>query len=360
MSRPRPRRFRVWSVLLIGLVLVGAAGAGGWALSAVLRPAEDPLEEATHTTAVVEQGEVGESLQLNTVAHWGSVPDGINQASGTVTAVGVSPGEEVVPGTVLYTVNLRPVVVASGQTPAFRVMKRDDEGDDVAQLQQMLGALGFYGGYADGEFGPGTETAVKLWQESLGLDDTGVVDLGDVVFVSSLPARITVDAEVVSRGATLSGGEEVLRVLPDAPTFRIPATDAQAGMIPAGTHVEITSPEQGVWQGVAGERSTDEQSQTIMITVDAEGEPTVCGDECEQVPVGGETVLASKIITTPTVDGLVVPAAAIVTGADGHTALINDDGERIAVSVVASAQGMSVIEGDSVTAGMKVRVPGES
>lgn len=360
MSRTRFPRFRIGGILLVGIVLVVTAGTGGWALSAVLRPAEDPVEATTHTTAVVEQGEVGESLQLNAIAHWESTPDGINQSAGTVTAVGVSAGQEVAQGTVLYTVNLRPVVAASGETPAFRAMRRGDKGDDVAQLQGMLSALGFYGGYADGKFGAGTESAVKRWQDSLDLDDTGIVELGDVVFVSSLPARITVDADIISRGASLSGGERVLQVLPDAPTFRIPATEAQAGMIPAGTRVEITSPEQDQWHGVAGARWTEEESQTIMISVAAEGDQPVCGEECGQVPAGGETMLTSRIVTTPTVQGLVVPAAAIVTGADGQAAVIGDAGERFSVSVVASAQGMSIIEGDGVTEGMRVRVPGGS
>lgn len=347
------------TIALLAIVLVGAAGLGGWALSAVLRPVEDPLEASPFTTVTVEQGKVGDQLTLNTVAEWASAPDGVNQASGVVTDVRVEPGREVGQGAVLYTVDLRPVVAAQGETPAFRKMKEGDEGADVEQLQRMLGALGFYGGIADGIFGDGTEHAVKAWQESLGLDDTGVVELGDVLFVSVLPAKITVDDEVVSRGATLAGGETALRVLPPAPSFRLPLTDDQAGMVPVGTIVKVTSPDGDVWEGIAGERSTDDETETTTIAVDGDDGQSVCADQCQQVPVGAETLLTTKVVTVPTVSGLVVPSAAIVTSADGQTALVDESGERIAITVVASARGMAVVEGEAVSEGIDVRIPGE-
>ncbi len=87
-----------------------------------------------------------------------------------MTSVAVSAGDEVsAGGQVLYAVNLRPVVVAAGETPAFRSLGRGASGGaDVAQLQGLLAGLGFFDGDADGEFGWATESAVRDWQESLG------------------------------------------------------------------------------------------------------------------------------------------------------------------------------------------------
>ena len=48
-------------------------------------------------------------------------------------------------------------------------------GNDVKQLQQALGSLGFDCGYADGIFGAHTEAAVRKFQMNLGLYNDGIV-----------------------------------------------------------------------------------------------------------------------------------------------------------------------------------------
>lgn len=111
---------------------------------------------------------------------------GTNQAVGTVTSVTVAAGDEVTPpGQVLYAVNLRPVVVAAGATPSFRSMGRGVSGADVGQLQGLLTGIGVFDGDVDGVFGWATEQAVRDWQDALGIEDDGVVQAGDVVFVPS-------------------------------------------------------------------------------------------------------------------------------------------------------------------------------
>lgn len=61
--------------------------------------------------------------------------------------------------------------------PGARNLRRGDEGADVMELQRMLIALGFScGSYgADGDFGSGTQKAVKAYQTSKGLDADGIV-----------------------------------------------------------------------------------------------------------------------------------------------------------------------------------------
>jgi len=100
------------------VLLVGAIA--GWAGGTVLTPTQDVLDSTAFTFVEVVNGEVGSSINLNTVAEWTPVPVGANQASGTVTTVNVGPGDEVTQGTVLYTVNLRPVVIAQGPIPSFQ------------------------------------------------------------------------------------------------------------------------------------------------------------------------------------------------------------------------------------------------
>lgn len=345
-----------WPLWALGSVFLLAFGLTvGWAATSVLSPTEDVLAETTFTFVKVTPGEVGSSIDLNTVAAWTPEPAGTNQASGIVTEITISPGDEVGQGSVLYTVNLRPVVAAQGTIPAFRPIGQGTVGPDVAQAQNMLALLGFYDGVSDGNAGSRTIAAIRAWQKSLSLEQTGTIQLGDVIFIQTLPTRVSLDTEIITRGASLAGGEEVVRGLPPTPGFEVPVTEAQAAMMPLGTLVEITGPEDVLWIAHVSGQQADPETATIAVHLDGIDGASICGDRCGLIPVTGESRLASKIVTVEAVEGLVVPSAALVADADGDTAVINEDGERVPVSVIASARGMSVVEG--APEGMRVRIP---
>lgn len=348
MTRRRP-----WGLTFL-LVVVLAVGAGsGWAMSTVLRPAHDPTQGPSFALAVVQNGEIGSSISLNAVARWAQTPVGTNQAAGVVTSVEVTPGDEVTQGTVLYRVGLRPVVVAAGAVPAFRDIGSGTRGEDVAQLQEMLRSTGHYRGAADGTAGPSTLAAVKRWQKDSGLEATGVVGTGDIIFVPDLPTRIALDPEVVSRGSALSGGEVVVRSLSAAPDLTMPVTVDQATMIQTGTSITVTAPDGDTWAAVAAERYLD--GATTVIRLASSGGGALCLDQCAQIPVTGEAQLASRVVVVPTVEGLVVPSGALVTDASGQVALLDESGAPYPVQVVGSARGMSVVDG--VEDGLQVRIP---
>jgi N-acetylmuramoyl-L-alanine amidase len=77
---------------------------------------------------------------------------------------------------------------ALGDRPLFRQspMLR---GDDVAELQQRLGALGFDSGRVDGIFGDNTVGAVREFQENAGITDDGVVGPVTVAELLRMQAR---------------------------------------------------------------------------------------------------------------------------------------------------------------------------
>ncbi|MHA6694908.1 peptidoglycan-binding protein [Homoserinimonas sp. A520] len=348
---PARRRWLMWVGLALVTLLVGAGV--GWAGATVLTPAKDVLDSTAFTFVEVVDGEVGSSINLNTVAEWTPVPVGTNQASGTVTTVNVAAGDEVTHGTVLYTVNLRPVVVAQGSIPSFQPLARGSKGADVTQVQAMLAALGHFRATPDGEFGSATERAVKSWQKSLGVPQDGVVQPGDLVFVPTLPTRLALDIEVIKRGAIVTGGEAVVKGLPAAPTFVIPVTESQTSMMPNGTRVEITNGD-AKWEAVVVDQVTDEMAGTTIILAGQDG-AVICGEECATIPVTGQTLLQSRIVTVETVAGLVVPSAALLSSADGRVTVTDAEAVSHPVTVVTSARGMSVIEG--VPGGTRVRVP---
>lgn len=344
---------RTTLILLLAVLLLGGVA---WAVLTLFRVPDAPESAPEYALVEVVPGEVSETLQLNVAAAWAATPIGTNRASGTVTGVAVAAGDEVSQGTVLYTVNLRPVVVAQGEVPAFRDIAAGVSGEDVRQAQQMLADLGYFAGDISGEAGALTAAAIREWQASLGAEETGVIALGDIIFVPTLPIRVALDQDIIARGATLLGGEPAILGLAASPEFTIPVTAAQAARIPEGSKVEMTSPAGNTWLGVTGEQKREEADGTVVIAVHGLEGAEICGSACAELPAfDGRTLLASVHIRE-TVAGLVVPSSALYSEADGTVILVDERGTRRAIEVVAAARGMSVVEG--VEAGTRVRVPG--
>lgn len=342
--------------LLAGLLALVAVTAGivGWALATVFSTPQEVLTERPFTTAEVVIGKVGSSITLNTVAEWTPELVGSNQAAGTVTSVDIEPGEEVQAGTVLYSVNLNPVVIAQGDVPAFRQMSTGITGKDVAQLQKLLQGLGFYGGPIDSSFSSEVASAVRNWQDSLGREQTGSVEVGDIVNVPTLPTRVTFDESVLDRGKALAGSEPILSGLPVSPGFVIPITEAQASLVPPGTRVRVAGPAGEQWIGITGEQITGEEGG-ILVPLKGEGDAPVCADKCASLPVSEATRLRSEVVTVEEVEGLSVPSAALRSSSNGSTVVIDEAGKEHKVDVVSSARGLSILEG--VEVGLRVRVP---
>jgi peptidoglycan hydrolase-like protein with peptidoglycan-binding domain len=57
------------------------------------------------------------------------------------------------------------------------VLQQGSQGEAVQQVQQVLQRMGFAIGKPDGQFGPKTATAVRLFQAQAGLTVTGAVDV---------------------------------------------------------------------------------------------------------------------------------------------------------------------------------------
>lgn len=356
MTWPVARGRRLLRGAVTALVLL-AAGAGlGWAGAVVFRPAPAVAPGPSFTTAAVVPGEVGASLRLNATAAWTTTPAAANRATGTVTGVTLVDGQVAEAGTVLYTVDLRPVVLAAGAVPAFRELGPGARGEDVAQLQRLLQAAGAYRGPADGTLGAGTSAAVTAWQKSLGLPTAdGVVRAGDVVFVPALPARLALNRDVIAPGYQLGGGEPAVSALPDQPSFTLSVTAAQAARMAAGTPAAITAPDDGgTWSAQVASAAAGPDQGVVVTLVPAAG-GSICADACTAVAVGQQSLLETTVTTLAPVQGLTVPVAALRSDASGTVSVLDRAGVERPVSVRASSGGVAVVEG--VAAGTAVRVP---
>ncbi len=117
-------------------------------------------------------------------------------------------GEVIKPGGTLYKVSGQPVILMKGSVPAYRDLSEGvTDGPDVKELKANLVALGFDPSHQitiNNTFDSATTTAVEAWQSSLGETQTGVVTLGDVVFLPSAQRITQVNTVLGSTGGASS------------------------------------------------------------------------------------------------------------------------------------------------------------
>ncbi len=344
---------RVLRCLGIFVVIALVAGAAGWALKTVVTPPPNVLAAAPYTTAEAVEGTLSQSISLNATASWKKQRSVANQASGMVTSIDTAAGSQVSGGQVLYRVALRPVVAAQGETPAFRDIGSGTRGEDVRQLQQMLTDLGKYDGKVDGNAGWDTAQAIRAWQRDLGIEADGVVHLGDVLFLPSLPATIAYDGITV--GQSVSPGSGSVNILGSAPEFTISLSESQARMVAPETPVTLTHGE-STWEATVKKVTPATKDTATTATLVSTNDQPICRDECASLPVTSDTTVPATVVVVPEQSGVVVPAAALTRTPDEKTVVVSADGKVIPVTVVASARGSSVVEG--VEVGTRVRVPG--
>ena len=355
-AHPRAREERARPLLrqaAIAAVIALAAGAAGWSLQTVLAPPPDVLAAAPFTTTEAAEGTVGQSITLNATAAWTTQQSVANQADGMVTSVDAPAGSRVEAGQVLYRVDLRPVVAAAGEVPAFRDIAPGDRGEDVRQLQQMLTDIGEYDGAVDGHAGRNTVRAIQAWQRGLGVEPDGTVRLGDVLFLPSAPATVSYDGIAV--GQPVTPGSGTVDVLGSAPEFTISLSDSQARTVTAGMAVTLVR-DDSTWEATVSEVAPGSTEEPASATLASTDDRTICREECATVPVTSDTTLAATVIVVAEQSGIVVPAAALTSTPEEQTVADSAEGDLLPVTVITTARGAALVEG--LEAGTQVRVPG--
>lgn len=333
------KRVRLLRVLAAVVVVVAAAAVGWWAaMVTVAEPAEDS-EVAAPVTAEVMQGSVGQSLAIGVAAvqPFGQVAS--NGLSGVVTAVGDG---EVDLGGALYRVGEVDVRAVTGSVPFWRALSQGSRGEDVEQLQRALVDLGYLIGGADGRFGAETTRAVRAWQRDLGRPSSGVVALGEIVAVPNLPDSVRL-GEALRLGSVLGGGEPAVFARTGDVRFQVEGTPEQVGRLAAGTEVQIAF-EDLLWTAfVSSVMLTEEGGEVVMLS--GPNGSSVCGDDCNRLPSSEKTVLRGQVHVVPEISGLSVPVAAISTDASGRTFVVREGGQQQEIVVLASGNGIAIVEG---------------
>jgi len=174
------------------LALAAAGAVGGAAALAVVSgllgsdTSADAAPEATATATVARRDLVQRSTVPGTLGY-GDARAVVNYRRAIFTGL-ADEGRVLRPGAALYRVNEKPVILLAGRQPAWRPLAAGvGEGHDVLQLEQNLLVLGYDAEREltiDTRFDASTAAAVRRWQEAVGLEPTGRVELGDVVFLA--------------------------------------------------------------------------------------------------------------------------------------------------------------------------------
>lgn len=172
---------------------LGGSDSGATAGSATDGGSVGTVERRTLAELLTAGGTIGYAGETTVLA----------RLSGTVTAL-PAVGDVVRRGEELYGIGGEPVLLMYGAVPAYRALAEGAaEGPDVEQLERNLKALGYDPGTVDEDFTSSTAAAVAAWQEGIGLEATGEVELGRVAFLPG-PQRVT-ELEALL-GEALGGG----------------------------------------------------------------------------------------------------------------------------------------------------------
>lgn len=327
--------------------MVAVAGAAYWAGTTAVLPPELPIEEHSVQTYEVRPGTIERVEQVAVSAAWTTERIVAADSDGLVTSVVHPAGASAPSGAVLLTVDLEPLVVARGAVPMFRSLESGVEGPDVAQFQALLVDLGIFSGPVDGRFDVATGAAATRWQQSVGAEADGIVETGALVFVEDLPARVVVLAEVAQR---VSPGIDLVRVLAERPEFVATVSASQGSDLTSGSAIEIDAPGGAVWDGVLG---ATEQLDDGRYAIEISG--TLCGEDCDLVPVSGELALRGTVELLPETTGLVVPVSALTLQPTGALTVTLSDGGEATVRMVAEDDGFAIVEG--IESGTRIRLP---
>jgi hypothetical protein len=370
-SRPRHRRRRAALAVGAAVVLAVAGGGAAWAAGAFRADSQPPSGVADNAyptaLATVTLGSLSAQQRVSAALGYAGSYSVLNQATGLYTQLPAA-GQVVRRGQVLYQVNGDPVVLLYGSVPAYRALSEGMTGADVRQLNANLVALGYATSSeldpASDYFSAETAYALELYQDHLGIPETGSLAPGQVVFLSSAARVTTISAQL---GAQAEPGSPVLQATATKRQVTIALDASEQSYVRDGDKVSITLPDNQTTPGVVSyvgtvattPPSSGGTSSTPVITVDVTPSDPAATGHLDQAPV-------QVSITTATVSGvMIVPVDALVSLAGGGYAVevVEPGGTHELVAVTLGlfddAGGTVQVSGAGLDAGRQVVVPAQ-
>jgi peptidoglycan hydrolase-like protein with peptidoglycan-binding domain len=354
------RRRRKGRTALTALVALAAGGA----LTAALLSRSDNSQAADKTaaalppnTAKVTQRTLTDTQTADGELGYGTTTNATSRLPGTLTSVPES-GQQISRGQPLYEVNDNPVTLLYGALPAYRRLATDSEGPDVKQLEQNLRALGYTGFTVDDEYTSATAAAVEEWQDDLGLDETGIVELGQVVFA---PGAVRVDSRSAQAGDAVGPGQKVLTYTGTAKAVTVELAAADQRLAKKGARVTVTLPDDTTVAGRVDEVSTiivpasnpDQSPETkVEVIVALDNQKSAAAYTLASVNVTFTAAERKNVLTVP-----VAALLALQEGGFGVEVTDASSSRYVPVKTGLFAGGQVEISGTGIAKGVTVGVP---
>lgn len=347
--------------LVVGLaaavVVAGGAAVGINATWASDDP-EDRGQPFAGATEQVLRGDLEGSTSVAGTLRFAPGQPILAGRDGVVTGL-PRPGQVVAPGQRLYDVDNQPTFLLQGALPAWRDFAPGmDDGPDVLQLERNLRRLGFFVLEPDDHFTWSTSEAIEDWQEDEGVEETGRLPLGSVVFadhslrVGTLTGRpgdrISIGAELYGTTSTkqvveldVGLADQRLAVIGRRVTIRLPdGTQTKGRISSVGTPTERT-----------GDDGSTKTVIPVVVTLRRPGAAAAFQEASVTVDLPSETRK----------DVLSVPVAALVALTEDQLGVevVDPDGttRKVPVTTGMFAAGRVEVSGEGIEAGLDVVVP---
>jgi peptidoglycan hydrolase-like protein with peptidoglycan-binding domain len=332
------------------IVLLGAVGAGGfYGINRLVeqQEEEEPIEKPELVTRTLTRGDLIESETLEGRLRYQDGDVVYSSAGGVVTWL-PEEGVTVERGGSLLELNGAPVVLLYGERPSWRPLADGiDDGSDVEQLEENLVALGYDPDdelTVDQEFTEVTAGAVEDWQADLGLEETGIVDLGRVIFEEGAVRISRVLTEV---GATVAPGAPIIETSGADREIVVMLAIDQRDLVAEDDSVVIVLPDDAETPGTI-------TSISNIATVDpASGdqvvEMTVAFDRPADAAEFEQAVVDVEVVSEQVLDALLAPVEAVLALAEGGYAVEVVDGgttRLVGVELGKFADGLVEIVGN--------------
>ncbi len=215
MTAPRaPRRRRRWAA---GGAAAAAAAAAGIGAGLAGDGSEDARAEddGPSATVEIERKDLVELEEQDGTLGYADARPVISRLEGTITWLPAA-GRTVRTNHRLLEVDGEAVYLLDGAVPAHRALEPGTSGRDVLQLERNLRRLELDPEDdmdVDGTWDAGTTRAVERWQERKGLEETGRIELGRVVFqpgtrrVADVAAVLGASTGSAAGAASADGGQ---------------------------------------------------------------------------------------------------------------------------------------------------------
>jgi len=228
-------------------------------------------------------------------------------------------------------------------------------GADIAQLESTLLDLGLVD-KADGIYDSATYAAVQQFQHMMGMEQDGIIDLGEVVF---LPGSVRITQQIATEGTLVGANSQIVGVSHSAKVVRLNLPANQQGLLAQNDEVTVELPDSTIVPAVVtyvAQTATVSQQGGATFEVFIELSDQTSTDGLDEAPV-------DVIVVSDSVENVMTaPVSVLLSLLEGGFAVEKDlGGGQIALVAVEVGffgdNGMIEISSDQLSPGDRVVIP---